>query len=182
MLTSLGGESVHSLNQTRALALRRPALPPAGVIAKARELARYTPNSRPPDVAAYGFLPRPGYRLEKRTDESESGIQIPAVLAIPATPKTGSPAVLLANCAGKSASAERVDALARDGGIVLAIDIRGCGELTIKGPRGPNPGTTTIATPLRLCSWAARCSVCGSSTLPPGSTSSTPAPVSASTG
>ena len=139
VLTSLGGESVHSLNQTRALALRRPALPPAGVIAKARELARYTPNSRPPAVAAYGFLPRPGYRLEKLTYESESGIQIPAVLAIPATPKTGSPAVLLANCAGKSASAERVDALARAGSIVLAIDIRGCGELTIKGPRGPNP-------------------------------------------
>jgi cephalosporin-C deacetylase-like acetyl esterase len=139
VLTSLGGESVHSLNLARARALRRPGLSAAGVVAKVRELTRYTPNPRPPAVAAYGVLPRSGYRVEKLTYESEPGIQIPAVLAIPEKPRAEAPAVLLANCAGKSASGERVDALARAGSMVLAIDIRGCGELTIRGPRGPNP-------------------------------------------
>ncbi len=139
VLTSLGGESVHSLNKARSLALRRPARPAAELIAKARELAKYTPNSRPPAVSAYGVLTRPGYRVEKLTYESEPGIQIPAVLAVPSTPKAGAPAVVLANCAGKSASAARLDELAKAGHIVLAVDIRGCGELAAPSPRGPNP-------------------------------------------
>jgi hypothetical protein len=120
VLTSLGGESVHSLNRARALALRRPVRPGAEVIAKAREIVKYKANSGAPAASAYGVLLRPGYRVEKLTYESEPGIQIPAVLAIPAAPKAGAPAVVLANCAGKSASAARLDELAKAGSIVLS--------------------------------------------------------------
>jgi cephalosporin-C deacetylase-like acetyl esterase len=139
VLTSLGGESVHSLNRARALALRRPVRPGAEVIAKAREIVKYKANSGAPAASAYGVLLRPGYRVEKLTYESEPGIQIPAVLAIPAAPKAGAPAVVLANCAGKSASAARLDELAKAGSIVLSVDVRGCGELTVPAPRGVNP-------------------------------------------
>jgi len=135
--TSLGGETVFSLNRARLVA--RPALTSAQVIAKARELTAYTPSTRPPVVSRYGVLSRPTYRLEKLTYESEPGIQIPAVLAVPNSFKPGGPTVLLADCDGKSASAARLDQLAQGGTRVLSIDLRGCGELAPKGPRGIDP-------------------------------------------
>ena len=135
--TSLGGETVFSLNKARLIS--RPALTSAQVLAKARELTAYTPASRPPVINRYGVLSRPAYRLEKLTYESEPGIQIPAVLAIPNTFQPGGPTALLADCDGKSASAARLDQLARAGTRVLSIDLRGCGELAPKGPRGIDP-------------------------------------------
>lgn len=136
--TSLGGESVFTLNQARARQARTSSLPPAQVIAKARELAGYQAPGEPA-VTRYGTLPRAGYRIEKLTYESEPGILIPAVLAVPERVAEGQ-AVIVADCAGKSAAAARIDRLAREGKVVLAADIRACGELAERGPRGVDPG------------------------------------------
>ena len=135
--TSLAGETVFSLNKARIIP--RPALTAAQVLAKARELTAYNPASNPPKVTPYGALSRPTYRLEKLTYESEPGIQIPAVLAVPHAFKPGGPTVLLADCNGKSAAAARLDQLAQSGTRVLSIDLRGCGDLTPNGHRGIDP-------------------------------------------
>ncbi|HEU0123183.1 MAG TPA: acetylxylan esterase [Bryobacteraceae bacterium] len=139
VLTSLGGETVYSLNRSRAS--RAGAVSPARekVLAVARALTRYAPANRQPAVTGYGVLPRNGYRIEKLTYESEPGMRIPAVLAIPAARAAGAPGVVIADCAGKSAAAARIEKLANEGKTVLAIDIRGCGELAAQGPRGADP-------------------------------------------
>jgi dienelactone hydrolase len=136
--TSLGGESVFTLNQARAKQGRSGSLSAAQVIARARELSGFSAATAPPAVNRYGTLNRAGYRIEKLTYESEPGIVIPAVLAIPER-AAGGEAVLVADCAGKSASASLIDRLAREGKVVLAADIRACGELSERGPRGVDP-------------------------------------------
>lgn len=136
--TSLGGETVYSMNHAR---IKRPSKPPSSsdVIAKAKELTRYAPAARQPAVAGYGAIERAGYRIEKLTYESEPGIWIPAVLAVPASPAAGAPAVLIADCAGKSAAAARIEQFIAARRIVLAVDVRACGELADRSPRGVDP-------------------------------------------
>jgi hypothetical protein len=98
------------------------------VLAAARELSAYQPGTEPPKVAYYGTLQKTGYRIEKLVYQSEPGISLPAVLAIPAELSPKREAVLYADGQGKSAVASRLNQWMKEGTVVLAVDLRGLGE------------------------------------------------------
>jgi len=131
VLTSLGGETVFSLNRKRAAALRRSGPPIARE--QLRRLIAYEAPQGPPPVRPLGLVERSGYRLEKLVYESEPGIQIPAVLAVPEVPAGRKPAAIVVHGRGKSAARAEIEALVRAGMAVLAIDARGWGETRTAG-------------------------------------------------
>ena len=139
--TSLGGETVFSMNRARAERLRRHRTQPAdaaGLAAwqnkvRAAAIARtgFQPASGTVPTTGYGTLRRDGYRIEKLTYESEPGILIPALLYLPESGSARHSAVILADGRGKSASPEAAGELAHSGAIVLSVDLRGMGETSI---------------------------------------------------
>lgn len=138
VVTCLGGETVFTMNRSRAESLRarRPEpetaaqLPSwqARVRDSALRLTGYEPPSGPVTALPYGVIARDGYRIQKLVYESEPGIQIPALLYSPAATSARKPAVLLADGNGKSAAAETAAELATAGVVVLTVDLRGMGE------------------------------------------------------
>ncbi|HUS06892.1 MAG TPA: acetylxylan esterase [Bryobacteraceae bacterium] len=140
--SSLGGETVLTLNRARAGRLRqnRPA-PEAATLKPFQEKVRraamtrsgYTPRSGPVPVTPYGTIKREGYAIEKLVYESEPGIFIPALLYMPAaTAQARRRAVIVVDGAGKSAAAKVAHTLASSGKAVLSIDPRGMGETKAK--------------------------------------------------
>ena len=126
--TALGGESVFTLNQQRAAQLRAAAPAKAQVLEAARKLSGYQPIAGVPPVTGYGTLHKKGYRLEKFVYESEPGMQIPAVLAIPEGGSGKRAAVIYVDGRGKSSAAQKIEGWMAQGTIVLALDARGFGE------------------------------------------------------
>jgi len=121
--TSLGGETVFSLNRARANALR-PAMPAPETV---RKLIGFEAGTGVPVVKPFGVLHRAGYRIEKLVYVSDAGIEIPAALYLPdGGGKRG--AVVYAEGRGKSFAAGEVESLVRQGLVVLSIDARGFGE------------------------------------------------------
>ncbi len=126
--TSLGGETVWSLNKRRAEPDRK------NVIARARELSGYEPASGAVAAQSFGVISRSGYTIEKLTYQSEPGIAIPALIFLPAAvPQAAGkrPAVVYVNGLGKKADAAEggpIERMVREGHVVLAIDARGFGE------------------------------------------------------
>jgi cephalosporin-C deacetylase-like acetyl esterase len=146
--TSLGGETVRSLNQKRVEALGRklPALTLPADVSSFRERMRQQvgrllnqgplPLTEPRALNArpYGQLARSGYRIERLTYESEPGILIPALLFVPEGQQTRKPAAVYVDGRGKSAEAgsgQDLEQLAKAGFVVLAIDARGMGETEV---------------------------------------------------
>lgn len=122
--TSLGGETVFSLNRARANALK-PGLPTAETV---RRLIGFEAGSGLPVVKPFGVLERTGYRIEKLVYVSEAGIEIPAALYIPAGGAGRRGAVVYADGRGKAAAAVEVESLVKQNLMVLSIDARGFGE------------------------------------------------------
>jgi cephalosporin-C deacetylase-like acetyl esterase len=146
--TSLGGETVRSLNQKRVEAFGRklPALTVPADIISFRERTRQQvsrmlnqsplPLHRKPPLKTrpYGHIARSGYRIEKLTYESEPGILIPALFFVPEGGQARRPAVVYVDGRGKSAQAgsgQDLEQLANAGFAVLAIDARGMGETEV---------------------------------------------------
>lgn len=123
--TSLGGETVHSLNLRRVAELKAARRPVTA--AAVRDVLRFNPPRDPLKIAAYGVIARPGYRIEKLTYESVPGILIPSLLYVPAG-ASRAPAVLYVHGRGKSAARDAAESLVKAGSVVLAIDYRGAGE------------------------------------------------------
>jgi cephalosporin-C deacetylase-like acetyl esterase len=123
--TSLGGETVFTLNQQRAKQVRAKA--PNGVVEAARKLSGYQSIAGAPATTPYGSFLKKGYSVEKFVYESEPGILIPAVLAIPDGAAGKRKAILYVDGAGKASA--KLDNWMAQGTIVLAIDPRGIGEL-----------------------------------------------------
>lgn len=124
--TSLGGETVFTLNQKRARQLRREANPP-----EARQLAALIGFRQPPEpvrVRAFGEIEQPEFRIEKIVYESEPGIAVPGLVFVPKTPTLRKPAAIYVHGRGKAAARDDIEGLARTGMIVLSIDARGFGE------------------------------------------------------
>jgi cephalosporin-C deacetylase-like acetyl esterase len=124
--TSLGGETVHSLNQKRAdqaKAARKPVS-----VDVVRKLIGFERPTGSVHIRPFGEIRREGYRIEKLVYESEPGIPVPAVLFVPETATGKKAAILYVHGRGKAAAPEDVEALARAGNLVLAIDVRGVGE------------------------------------------------------
>ena len=126
VVTSLGGETLFTLNRKRADALRRPG-PPVSRQTVLSMLALDRTRG-PVPVRPLGTVQRDGYRIEKLVYESEPGIEIPAALAIPDAPAGRKPAAIVVHGGGKSAARTEIEALVRSGMVVLAIDARGWGE------------------------------------------------------
>ena len=120
--TSLGGESVFTLNQKRLERLKaNRRTQPVELPGKAQELIHYEPSSTSLQVRPYGTIPRSGYHIEKLTYESEPGITIPSLLFVP--DGDGKRAgVLLVSGDGKKASAPEAEQLVTSGMVVLSID------------------------------------------------------------
>ena len=146
--TSLGGETVRSLNQKRVEVLGRklPTFTVAGDLSSFRERTRQHISrmlnqgplplrDRPPlKTRSYGQIARSGYRIEKLTCESEPGILIPALLFLPEGSQTRKSAIVYVDGRGKSAEAGPggdLEQLAKAGTVVLAIDARGMGETEV---------------------------------------------------
>ncbi len=123
------GADVYSLNRARAEQLRatRRASPEI-VRTRAAELIHFEPQQGPVHVASFGQITHPGLTIEKFTYQSEPGISVPALLFIPSGGAARRPAILLADSRGKAASASDAEALAAQGNVVLAADLRGFGE------------------------------------------------------
>jgi cephalosporin-C deacetylase-like acetyl esterase len=142
LATSGGGETVASLNRKLAEELY-PKRAAAGVgdAARLRALVAarlgVTRLSGPITAEKTGEVGREGYRIEKLLLETEPGILLPALLAIPAAAARPLAALLYVHQGGKAADARPrgdIEALVRAGHAVLAVDVRGYGET------GPRPG------------------------------------------
>jgi hypothetical protein len=124
--TSLGGETVQTLNRKRADQAKaaRPPVTPEVV----RSLTGFERPAGPVAVRSFGQTNGAGYRIEKFVYESEPGISIPAVLLLPERQANRNPAIVYVHGRGKAAARADLEALAKSGQVVLAIDARGWGE------------------------------------------------------
>jgi cephalosporin-C deacetylase-like acetyl esterase len=153
LATSLGGETVQSLNAALAerMAARRRSVKPAelrALIADRLGMAPLSVAAVPPCSKA-GEVNRTGYRIEKIALETEKNITVPALLFLPSAGPERKAAVLYLNDEGKSAGAADdgdMASLARAGRIVLAADLRGWGESANRTGSGPHNGAYATAT------------------------------------
>ncbi|MBI2685849.1 MAG: acetylxylan esterase [Acidobacteria bacterium] len=122
--TSLGGESVFSLNRARARGFQR-SMPSSDLV---KRLIGYERETGTPPLKPFGALLRDGYRIEKLTYQSEPGIEIPALLFVPAGHASKRAAIVYVHGRGKAYEVTEVETLVRQGLIVLSIDARGFGE------------------------------------------------------
>src|SRR5256886_6849928 len=130
--TSLGGESVFTLNQKRLEQLKANRLTRLGDLpGKVREAIHYEPPSGPLQVTSYGTITRPGYRIEKLIYESEPGIVIPSLLYVPDAGASRRAAVLMVTGDGKASSVTEAEQFVTSGTVVLSIDARGTGETRV---------------------------------------------------
>jgi cephalosporin-C deacetylase-like acetyl esterase len=108
---------------------------------KLRSLLHYQSSSQPLNVRHIVTTPREGYRIEKMQFISEPGIYIPAWVFVPNGKADVRPAILYLNDNGMEAdgmedSGEEasglthgvLDTIARQGHLVIAVDVRGIGE------------------------------------------------------
>jgi len=119
--------------------------PRPAALAKVRELARIRPLAElPPFTSTPGdTLQRGPVRIEKLTLRNAEGTVLPALLFRPANTKTNTSFRLHLHEDGKQAEAGpggTLEALARAGETVLAVDLRGLGELQ----RGKRPSGLTV--------------------------------------
>jgi cephalosporin-C deacetylase-like acetyl esterase len=139
VFTSLGGETVFTLNRARAhqLARNRARLSGAADLKAYQERIRRAAIARsgykqatgpPPAVIPYGKIMKTGYVIEKLVYDSQTGIQIPSLLYMPTTGAARHPAVVLVDGVGKSAAKAAAEQFASAGTAVLAVDLRGMGE------------------------------------------------------
>jgi hypothetical protein len=129
---------VFTLNRKRAADVaRRRAAEPARLAAEVRQLAgvAVVAGGAPPPMTVHRSVPGEGYRTEVISVESEPGIQLPALLLTPQTPGP-KPAVLVADSRPKQETAAPggdLDALAKAGYVVLAVQTRGVPEAPRSG-------------------------------------------------
>ena len=140
--TSLGGETVHSLNLARAEDIE-PKLPPVRSRAdleafreeirrRVRRLSGIDYERSPVRTSPFGRIERDGYSIEKFVYESAPGIEIPALLFVPEGGPARKPAIVWVDGEGKAAEGRpggEIEWFVRQGRIVLAPDVRGLGEM-----------------------------------------------------
>lgn len=130
--TSLGGETVFTLNQRRAKELIRARA--TFQLDDVRRLIAYEKPRGTRRVYSFGKLDREGYQIEKMTYESEPGVRIPALLYT-ANRSDARKGIVFAHGQGKAAAHPEVEPLVKKGYTVLSIDLRGFGEMRLPGER-----------------------------------------------
>jgi dienelactone hydrolase len=121
--TSLGGETVFTLNKKRLAEVRAPFSSAAQV----RDFIGYQARLDVPARQSYGRVERKGYSIEKMVVAPEPGIKLPA-LVYRGEGGGARPGVVLASSRGKAAAHDDAERLALAGNIVLSVDLRGWGE------------------------------------------------------
>ena len=138
------GDSIFSLILKRQAQLPPPKeFSPAEMSGEVQRLLRFRKFDAPVEARVRGTTPRKGYSVEKLEFLSEPGIYIPAWVFVPERRADTYPTLLAFNDAGKQADGMEFGAyekLARDGGLVIACDVRGIGETK---PPHPPPGDST---------------------------------------
>lgn len=124
--TSLGGETVFSLNKRRFDEVRTQSR--FNGVEDVRRFVGFEKQQDPPTVHPFGVVQRSGYRIEKLVYESEPGIRIPSLLYIPDAPGGRKPAAIYVHGAGKAAAHSDIEDLVKGGLMVFSIDARGMGE------------------------------------------------------
>jgi cephalosporin-C deacetylase-like acetyl esterase len=123
------GESIF----TRMLK-KQTELPPKGAratVSQVKELLRYRKFEGPLDPRLRVTTPRKGYSIEKLEFLSEPGIAIPTWVFVPDVKQESYPTILYVNEAGKQADGMEFglyERLARQGKLVVSVDVRGIGE------------------------------------------------------
>jgi len=124
------GETVFSL-----ILKKRAQLPPERKAPASPEeiekLIRYRKCQDPLGVRRLVTTPRKGYQVEKLEFLSEPGIYIPTWVFLPEKRGEAQQALLFVNEAGKQADGMEfgaLEALARKGQLIVAVDVRGMGE------------------------------------------------------
>lgn len=131
----VGGTDVFTLNRERAASVW--AARAADPVGDARRLSGYRAPAAAPVATHYGTIRKAGYTIEKFVYESEAGIRVPAILAVPDGAGKRA-AVLYVHGDGKAAVGPKLEAHMAAGEVVMAIDMRGVGELAAEG-RGNDP-------------------------------------------
>src|SRR5439155_779682 len=127
--TSLGGESVFTLNQKRLEQAKATRIKnPEELARKVQKVIGYKAPNAPLQQNPYGTLSRSGYHIERLIYESEPGIVIPSLLYVPDAGAGKKAAVLMVTGDGKADSASEAEQFVKAGVIVLSIDARGFGE------------------------------------------------------
>ncbi len=136
--TSLGGETVFSLNRKEAkkiedqLEASRGNIPVylSGVLKSARDLSGYKEPAGVGDPVFCGRFQREGYVVEKYFVKGEGDYVIPYLLIVPEKPNNK--ALIYLHPSGKSAEAAtggEIEMFVRNGFTVLAPDMIGTGEI-----------------------------------------------------
>ena len=139
VLTSLGGETVFSLNkaETQQLAASleqsRKNLPAhlRSAVRAARARSGYQAPSQAPEAVFSGRYQRDGYAVEKYAFQGEGGYAVPLLLMVPEA-EGPHPAVIYLHPDGKAADAApggKMERLVKQGYVVLAPDLLNTGEL-----------------------------------------------------
>jgi len=133
---------------TRDLALCLPPRPPGletrgqaeewqgELRAWLRELIRCPASSGAPQAGQRDAFFRGTTGIERLSFQSERGITIPALLFVPGKEQTQRPGIVYVHEGGKEVEAGHlgtIQMLAREGNVVLAIDVRGVGETKAEG-------------------------------------------------
>lgn len=128
VLTSLGGETIYSLNVARM-----QSFPRNGTVADLKRLTGFIERPTPVGVQ-FGT----SGRMRKLIYETEPGILIPAVL-FEAEGAGKHPGVVIIHGRGKAASRDLINRYVRAGSTVLSIDARGWGETSAPTTGGGGP-------------------------------------------
>jgi cephalosporin-C deacetylase-like acetyl esterase len=124
------GETIFSLMLKKQADLPRKRSVPAGS-SEIAELLHYRKPEAPLDVRHLVTTQRKGYRIEKLEFLSEPGIYIPTWVFVPEKQGGLMEATLFVNEAGKQADGMEFglyERLARQGKLIIAVDVRGIGE------------------------------------------------------
>jgi cephalosporin-C deacetylase-like acetyl esterase len=149
-----GARSTYDLNRDyeKELARRRKKLwenkSRAELLNEVRNIAgiRRLEELPEPKVTMAGTIERDGYQVKKMILMPEEGIYLPALMFVPGK-KAKQVAVLYINEQGKAADAARggpIEAMVKAGKCVLAVDVRGIGEIQqdkqgqVSGATGPD--------------------------------------------
>ena len=124
-------ETVHSLNLALAERLARERKTPRNLADLVRARLGLSAARTAVQASQRGEIERQDYRIEKIEIQPEPGITVPALAFVPSGKSGRMPAMLYVNPGGKAADAGpggAIEALVRQGTMVLAIDPRGWGE------------------------------------------------------
>lgn len=127
VITSLGGETIYSLNKKEAKKLIAKITQTENIVESAKSIVGYKKPQVTDKAVFTGRYENDGYVIEKYFINGVTNSPIPFLLFIP-NKVTSSPIVYL-NPKGKSAELDEVEALVKQGRVVLAADLIGFGEM-----------------------------------------------------